>query len=204
MKAVDINQRIPLDTLETALISFLKGEYDENYVLEQLRLDYSGENRLKKSLRIVGKIVTKSPLSDVLIEQSSIIQVALKQRQDRDVILIALLNAAFSFSFDTFEFLTRIFHAQPLVNSDTVIKAMSKIYGGNRSTENAVYSVMPMFLESGMLERSRIGVYKSTGPITVLNEVSSLLYKHSYAVHNRTDVQSLENNLSPYIAFVGC
>ena len=202
MKSVDINQRIPLDTLETALTSYLNGDYDEDYVLEQLRLDYSGENRLKKSLRIVNKIVPKSPLSDVLIEHSSSIQIALKQRHDRDVILIALLNAAFSFSFDTFEFLTRIFHAQPIVNSDTVIKAMSKIYGGNRSTENAVYSVMPMFLESGMLERSRIGVYKSTGPITVLNEVSSLLYKHSYAVHNRTDVQSLENNLSPYIAFV--
>jgi hypothetical protein len=202
MKSVDINQRIPLDTLETALISYLNGDYDEGYVLEQLRLDYSGENRLKKSLRIVNKLVPKSPISEFLMKNSDKLLVALKQKPDRDVILIALLNASFNFSFDTFEFLTRIFNAQPLVNSDTVIKALSKIYGGNRSTVNAVYSVIPMFLEAGLLVRPKTGVYESNGPIIVTNEVSRLIYQKSFSHNKGMQLDANSMITSPYLEFI--
>ena len=55
-KSIDINQRIPLDTLYAALEAYLNGSYTNDYVLEQLRLEFEGENRLKKALRIVNKI----------------------------------------------------------------------------------------------------------------------------------------------------
>jgi len=47
-KSIDINQRIPLHTLYAALESFLNGSYSNEYILEQLRLEFNGENRLKK------------------------------------------------------------------------------------------------------------------------------------------------------------
>lgn len=56
-KSLYINQRIPLDTLFVALESYLDGNYSDDYILEQLRLEFKGENRLKKALRIVNKIV---------------------------------------------------------------------------------------------------------------------------------------------------
>ena len=56
-KSIDINQRIPLDTLYAALESYLNGSYSNDYILEQLRLEFEGENRLKKALRIVNKII---------------------------------------------------------------------------------------------------------------------------------------------------
>lgn len=202
MKSVDINQRIPLDTLEAALISYLNGGFDEDYVLEQLRLDYGGENRLKKSLRIVNKLVPKSPLSEFLMQNADRLLVALKQKPDRDVILISLLNASFNFSFDTFEFLTRIFNAQPVVNSETVIKALSKIYGGNRSTVNAVYSVIPMYLEAALLERPKAGVYESNGPIVVTNEVSQLIYRKSFSHNKGIELDANSLITSPYLEFV--
>ena len=59
-KSIDINQRIPLDTLYAVLESYLNDSYSNEYVLEQLRLEYNGENRLKKSLRIVNKIIIKT------------------------------------------------------------------------------------------------------------------------------------------------
>ena len=62
--SIDINQRIPLDVLEVALNTFLSGNYSNEYVIEQLRLEFDGENRLKKALRIVNKIIIKSPLKD--------------------------------------------------------------------------------------------------------------------------------------------
>ena len=55
--SIDINQRIPLYALEVALNSYLTNNYSNDYILEQLRLDFQGENRLKKALRIVNKIV---------------------------------------------------------------------------------------------------------------------------------------------------
>ena len=66
-KSIDINQRIPLDTLYAALESFLNGSYSNEYILEQLRLEFNGENRLKKALRIVNKIIQKNPLNDFLL-----------------------------------------------------------------------------------------------------------------------------------------
>ena len=50
-KSIDINQRIPLDTLYAGLEAYINGHYSNEYVLEQLRLEFEGENRLKKALR---------------------------------------------------------------------------------------------------------------------------------------------------------
>ena len=59
---VDINQRIPLYILKIALQSYLDGTYTNDYIMEQLRMEYDGENRLKKSLRIVNKIIKRNPI----------------------------------------------------------------------------------------------------------------------------------------------
>ena len=96
-KSIDINQRIPIDTLYVALQSYLNGSYSNEYVLEQLRLEFEGENRLKKALRIVNKIILKNPLNDLILENKSEIENAIKIKTDRDVIIIALLNSAFPF-----------------------------------------------------------------------------------------------------------
>ena len=202
MKSVDINQRIPLDTLQTALVTFLNDSYDEGYILEQLQLDYKGANRLKKSLRIVNKLVPNSPLSAFLVENAEQLKIALKQKPDRNVILISLLNASFGFSFDTFEFLTRIFNAQQLVNSDTVLKALSKIYGGNRSTVNAMYSVIPMYVEAEMFNRPKTGVYESNGPLIVTSEVSQLIYQKSFSYNKGMDLGANSMITSPYVEFI--
>ena len=66
-KTIDINQRLPLAVFSAALESYLDDNYSSDYVLEQLRLDFDGENRLKKALRIVNKIVPQSPLSELLL-----------------------------------------------------------------------------------------------------------------------------------------
>ena len=59
VKSIDINQRIPLSILETALFTLLNNEYSEEYILELLHTEFTGENRIKKALRIVNKIVLK-------------------------------------------------------------------------------------------------------------------------------------------------
>ena len=91
-KSIDINQRIPIETLTSALESYLNDSYCNEYIIEQLRLDFSGENRLKKALRIVNKIIPQSPLNELLLENKEEIKNIIKKKADRNVILIALLS----------------------------------------------------------------------------------------------------------------
>ena len=65
-KVIDINQRIPLNALHVALESYLRGNYSSQYILEQLKMEFEGENRLKKALRIIDKTILRSPLHEVL------------------------------------------------------------------------------------------------------------------------------------------
>ena len=202
LKPVDINQRIPLSVLEIALLTFLDGAYDESYIVEQLRLEYNGENRIKKSLRIVNKIVPKCAFSTVLMENADIIRIAMKNRSDRNVILISLLNSAFGFSYDTLDLLARIFNAQDTVNSETVLKSLSKSYGGNRSTVNAMYSVLPMFVEAEFLIRPKTGLYESNGPIAVSSEITNRLYVLSFCHQKGLLLTNVAQLSEPYLNFV--
>ena len=158
-KLIDINQRIPLETLYVALVSYLNGTYSDDYILEQLKLEFRGENRLKKSLRIVNKIILRNPLNKFIEENKEQIKLAIKKKNDRNMILIALLNSSFSFSFDTLRFLGKYLSVQDIVSRETIKKSLASVYGGNRATQNALDSVIPMFIEAGLIKRPTLGVY---------------------------------------------
>ncbi len=166
-QVIDINQRIPLDTLETALKSYLDNNYSSDYVLEQLRIDFSGENRLKKSIRIVNKIIPNNPLNIYVSENKEVIKLALasKHTADRDIILISLLNSAFTFSFFTLQTLGKLFISQKIISRESLKKYLFNVYGGNRSTENALDSVVPMYLEANLFERPKPGIYEWKEPL---------------------------------------
>lgn len=201
-KSIDINQRIPLDTLYIALESYLDSTYSNEYVLEQLRLEFEGENRLKKALRIVNKIIQKNPLDELLMNKKTEVKTAIKKKVDRDIILIALLNSAFPFSFDVLQTFGKFFTVQELVNTQTIKKSISNVYGGNRATENAIYSVVPMFLEAGFFNRPKNGIYKWTGALSSTNTITNEIYIESFKVNNSI-TPSIDMHLrNPYFKFI--
>ena len=201
-KTIDINQRIPLGALEAALISFLEGNYTNDYVLEQLRLEFKGENRLKKAVRIVNKIIPNSPLADFLITNKEVVKTAIKNKTDKNIILISLLNCAFSFSFNNLQTLGKLFSAQEIVSRDALKKHLSKIYGGNRSTENAIDSVIPMYLEAEFFKRPKAGLYEWRNPLYSSSTITSTIYQESYKINNSiTDMQDYQL-MDPYFVFV--
>lgn len=201
-KPIDINQRIPMDTLYAALESYLNGTYSEDYVLEQLRLEFSGENRLKKSLRIVSKIILRNPLIE-FIEQNRIqIQQASKRKHDRNIILIALLNSSFTFSFDTLNYLGKYLSVQDLVNRETIKKSLASVYGGNRATENAIDSVIPMFIEAGLIKRSTLGVYQRNSDFQITSTVGIQIYTESFRINNALDGIQEYQLRGPYFLFL--
>lgn len=201
-KTIDINQRIPLDTLYAALDSYLNDQYSNEYILEQLTLEFEGENRLKKALRIVNKIIEKNPLIEFVEEHKKEIKNAIKKKADRDVILIALLNSAFPFSFEVLKTIGKYFSVQAIINSETIKKPITNIYGGNRATENGIYSVVPMFIEAGFFTRHKQGVYEMGNKKTQITPITKKIYIESFKV-NKGITSLLEYQLNdPYFLFI--
>lgn len=201
-KSIDINQRIPLETLYAALEAYLNDNYSNDYIMEQLRLEYNGENRLKKALRIVNRIISKNPLLSLVNENKTALKLAIKKKQDRDIILIALLNSAFPFSYDVLQIFGKYFAVQEIINADTVKKSISNVYGGNRATENGIYSVVPMFLEAGFFNRPKQGIYQWDKRLIPNSEITEKIYLASFKLNNNmTEIQEYQL-MDPYFQFV--
>lgn len=199
---VDINQRIPLDILKVALQSYLAGTYSNDYVIEQLRLEYNGENRLKKSLRIVNKIIIRNPIIHVIDENKVKVQAAIKSKNDCNLILLSLLNSAFPFSFDVLRIMGKFFSVQDVINAETIKKNVSNIYGGNRATENGIYSVVPMFLEAEIFTRPKQGIYELQNKLTYSSALTEQIYIESFKVNNSVDEIQDFQKMDPYFIFI--
>ena len=201
-KSIDINQCIPLDTLYSALESYLNGNYSEDYILEQLRLEFKGENRLNKSLRIVNKIILRSPLLEFIEENKQSVKQAIKKKHDRNLILISLLNSSFAFSFDTLQLLGKYLSVQDLVNREIIKKALASVYGGNRATENAIDSVIPMFIEAGFLKRPTLGVYQHNADFQISSAISKQIFIESFKTNSSLDGIQEYQLRDPYFMFL--
>ena len=192
-KYVDINQRIPLYILKIALQSYLDDTYTNDYIMEQLRMEYDGENRLKKSLRIVNKIIKRNPIIHLTDENKVEVQSAIKSKNDCNLILISLLNSAFPFSFDVLRIMGKFFSVQDMINAETIKKNVSNIYGGNRATENGIYSVVPMFLEAGIFKRPKQGIYEFENILNYSTEIAKEIFIASFNQNN-----SIKRTLNNY------
>ena len=201
-KPIDINQRIPLDVLYAALDSHINGTYSEDYILQQLRLEFKGENRLKKSLRIVSKIILRNPLAEFIEENRDQIKQAIKNKHDRNVILISLLNCSFGFSFDTLQFLGKYLSVQDFVNRETIKKSLANIYGGNRATENAIDSVIPMFIDAGLIKRVTLGVYQQNADFKITTHVGKQIFIESFKTNQKIDDIQDYQLRDPYFLFI--
>lgn len=201
-KSIDINQRIPLETLYAALEAYLNDNYSNEYIMEQLRLEYSGENRLKKALRIVNRIIPKNPMLPLINEEKAALKLAIKKKQDRDIILIALLNSAFPFSYDVLKIFGKYFAVQEIINTDTVKKSISNVYGGNRATENGIYSVVPMFLEAGFFDRPKQGIYQWNKKLIPSTAIAEKIYLESFKLNNSISEIQVYQLMDPYFQFL--
>jgi len=201
-KQIIINQRIPLDVLSTALNSYLDGNYNEEYLVQQLRLEFKGENRLSKSIGIINKTILKNPQIKFIEEHKEEFKLALKKKSDRNLILIALLNSTYSFAFDTLQFLGKYLTVQNVVSRESIKKSLGGIYGGNRSTDNAIDSVIPMFMEAGIISRPANGLYQHNPDVVTSYTVTRQLYVESYKLWSNYDEVQEYQLRDPYFLFL--
>lgn len=202
MSKIDINQRIPLHILEIGLRTFLEGTYDPAYIEEQLVYEYAGKNRVKKAMSFVNKTILRTPLMPLMLENKEEILNALKQKGDRSVILISLLNSVFPFSFTALNSFAKYFKVQEFVSTGLIKKDAISLYGSNRSTENALYCVIPMFLEAGLFIRTKPGLYQFNEKVILRSRIAYDLYMHSFLLYNPLLKDSEIVSYEPYFSLV--
>jgi hypothetical protein len=96
------------------------------------------------------------------------------------------------------ETLGKLFSAQSMVSKESLNRHIGKKYGSNRGTENALYSVIPMFLDADLFSRPKIGFYEFQSAVIIQNPITSLIYSEA----NNVNIGTKSNINTPYFLFI--
>lgn len=199
---IGINQRIPIEIIELAIKAVLDDRYDDEYAAELARMEFSGENRIKKTVKVINRIVKTNVLMPYLVDNAGKVRQALKNPDDRGMICISLVNAAYPFCYDVTAVLGRYFHAQKEIGTPLITSKLSAKYGTNRSLPNGLYCILPMLIEAGFITRPRPGFYQ-LNHLLPQSEISQVVFQKSFLLNNPTLNEDYHFSNHFYFEFIG-
>lgn len=199
---IGINQRIPIEAIELAIKAVLNNSYDNDYAAELARMEYSGENRIKKAVNIINRLTKNNALMAFLQENKNKVMSALKYPDDKGMICIAMVNAAYPFCYDVTTVLGKYFHAQKEIGTPLITSKISAKYGTNRSLPNGLYCILPMLIEAGFITRPRAGVYQ-INRLVPQTDIAKSIYQKSFLTNNPTLNEDYHFTYHFYFEFVG-
>jgi hypothetical protein len=199
---IGINQRIPIEIIELALKTVLDDRYDDEYAAELARMEFSGENRIKKTVKVINRIVKTNVLIPYIMENAGKVRLALKNVEDKGMICIALVNAAYPFCYDVTAVLGRYFHAQKEIGIPLITSKLSAKYGTNRSLPNGLYCILPMLIEAGFITRPRPGVYQ-INHLVPQTDIAKAIYQKSFLANNPTLNEDYHFSNHFYFEYIG-
>ena len=199
---IGINQRIPIGIIELAIKAVLDDRYDDEYAAELARMEFSGENRIKKTVKVINRIVKTNVLMPYLVENTGKVRQALKNPDDRGMICISLVNAAYPFCYDVTAVLGRYFHAQKEIGTPLITSKLSAKYGTNRSLPNGLYCILPMLIEAGFITRPRPRFYQMSH-LAPQTDIAKVIYQKSFLANNPTLNEDYNFSNHFYFEFVG-
>lgn len=201
-KVVGINQRIGINVIEMAMKASLDGIFTHEFAADLASGEYQGANRINKARSIIGKLTQRNPLFSYINEHQKDYFAAMKYSGDRAIIITALINSAYSFGYDAMVILGKFLHVQDSVSSSLIINRMSSIYASNRSLPNGLYCIMPMYLEAGIINRSKVGIY-TKNELEIVTPFARDLYKKSFFINNPVLVAGdCDYSEHPYFEFI--
>ena len=195
---IGINQRIPISILEMALLSALDGQATSEYFIELTQTEYEGENRIKKTLSVMNRLTIKNPLMPFLIENAEAVRTALRNKNDRSLVLSAVINSAYNFAYDVTSTMGKYFHVQEQITTGLVQGKLAAKYGSNRSLPNAMNCVLPMLIEAGVIVRPKVGFYEAIR-VEKYTDFGLEVYKRAFVLNNPT--MSIDQDFMSYPFF---
>lgn len=198
---IGLRQRIPMSLLEMALTAVLSDEYSREYFAQLAATEYSGANRIGKTVTAISQLTDQNPLIDLLKANKEDVLLALRSKPDRTIILSSLIIAKFEFAYDIFVLLGKYFHVQDQVVTALITQKMSQKYGSNRSLPNAMNCALPMFIEAGLLVRPKVGFYE-IHKVTPASEIARKIFDAAFFCWNPTLSQELTYYDHPYYEYI--
>ena len=200
-KVIGINQRISVTLIEASLRAVFNGTYNKEFARMLAEGEFQGENRLKKAVNELGKVVERNALLPFLLEHKQQVTEAMQHIGDKAIIIAALYNTAFRFSYEEVTILGKYFHVQDRVPRSLLEERVSEIYGFNKSISNAIDYSMPTLIEAGFINRPEAGVYEKPS-LSIKTEISLAIYKESFYLNNPLLDRGQEYEDAPYFEFV--
>lgn len=199
---IGINQRIPIEMIEQALKAVLDNRYDDDYGAELARMEYNGENRIKKAVKVINRITKTNVLMPYLMENADKVKLALKNPDDKGIICISLVNVAYPFCYDVTTVLARYFHAQKEIGTPLITSKLSSKYGTNRSLPNGLYCILPMLIDAGFIVRPKAGFYQQNR-LSPQTDIAKVIYQKSFLCNNPTLNEDYQFSNHFYFEFIG-
>ena len=198
---IGIDQRIPIKVMEAALKAVLEDTYSAEWAMQNLETEISGKNRLAKAVTELNNATTNNPLIGFVKSNRNKVAEAMQYRPDKTLVLVGLINAAFGFGYNTTMVMGKYFHAQDRISKALLAEKMSEIYAYNKSVDNALYRILPMFIEAGLIVRPSMGVY-SRMPLEPRTDISVEIYRKSFFVNNPKLAKDYPVEDAPYWEFL--
>ncbi len=200
-RIIGINQRISVTLIDKGLKAVFDGIYTKEFARTLAEYEFQGENRIKKAINELSKVVEKNALMSFLVEHKDQVLDSMQYKCDRAIIVAALYNSAFPFSYEEVCILGKYFHVQDQVSRKLLEEKISEIYGFNKSISNAIDYSIPTLVEAGFIDRPTIGVY--TKPtLNIKTEIAHTIYKESFYINNPLLNRKNDYEDSPYFEFI--
>ena len=201
-KIIGINQRISVTLIENGLKAVFEGVYSKEFARTLAEYEFQGENRLKKAVSELSKVVENNEIIPFLVQNKEQVLSAMQYKADRAILVAALYNSAFPFSYEEVCILGKYFHVQDQVSRKLLEEKISEIYGFNKAISNAIDYSIPTLVEAGFIDRPRAGIY--TKPtLNVVSDITIAAYRESFFLNNPLLSRSNDYGGSPYFEFIG-
>jgi len=180
-KFIGINQRIPFEVLDSAILNYLKtGIVDGALIYAHMKEYTKGENRAKKATNYTIQIISRQKKHiDELnkhIDATSYLQLNIA---DRKAFVLCLMMLTFPIGYNLLVLLAKGFRVQELINKQYIKQKLAIIYGSNRTLDIAIDALLPLLMELKSIKRVRIGLFSFETVIKVTNPFISELITYT-------------------------
>lgn len=198
---IGLDQRIPIKVMEIAIKTVLDDTYSIEWAKTNLEPELNGKNRIAKAVTELGKVTVNNKLMGFVKTNKNKVLEALQYKSDKTLVLVGLINAAFGFGYNTTMVMGKYFHVQDCISKALLAEKMSEVYAYNKSVDNALYRILPMFIEAGLIIRPTIGIY-SRVPLEPRTDIAVEIYKQSFFINNPKCPKDYPIEDSPYWEFL--
>lgn len=171
IKYIGINQRIPLEVLDSAIYNYIEdGIIDKQSILQHIKEYTTGENRALKSASHIVKILKRNEkLIKQFKETLNGISYTQINNSDKKAFSLCLYCLTYPIAYDLLVALAIGFKVQPKLNKQFILQKIGAIYGGNRAMDLAVDAIIPLLIELDILKREKIGLYTLSSKLIAKN-----------------------------------